>query len=394
MTSPTPVADGGITILHLAVDFNTPQRPKTTTAVEWFVQELGSFDNVVVAWRRRPKPGNRVTECEAPGYRLYDFPYFGLPLGLDLLPAMWIAARHTIRRLEADGIRPDLVHAHKFTFEGLAAWFIARHFGVPYVVALRGEVETKVFRMKPELRGLLRKVARGAYRLYFVSAWFRDEFHRYVPGQEARERLFPNIVRNIQPVIAPQPPSDRFVCIAQLDTWKRKGLAWLFEAFAQALKQQPDMKLDVIGRGSPEAVAKVTALIARHGLESNVTVVGGLPNAELLARLPGYRALLLPSVNETFGMAFVEALFAGVPVLFTRGTAIDGYVDGLGVARTVTPGSVPEIADGILELWRDAEAYRARIAAAAPQLFAAFDSAQAIEAYRQDVRAAVSTNQL
>lgn len=376
-------------ILHLAVDVNTPQRPKTTNAIEWFVRELGDCDNVVVAYQRRERPVPAPVECAADGFRLFHFPFFGLRLGIGLLPAMRRAARRTIALLEAEGIRPDLVHAHKFTFEGLAGHEIARHFGVPLFVSLRGEVETKVFRMKPRLRPLLRRVAADAARLYFVSAWFRDEFHRHVPAQAGKERNLPNIVRNIAPVITPQPPGERFVAILALDTWKRKGVRWLLDGLALARRARPELKLDVIGGGGDSSRARIARMIAARGLADAVTLVGPLPNAELLARLPHYRALLLPSLNETFGMVYIEALFAGVPILFTRGTAIDGYLDGLEVGRAVPPRDAKAIAAAILDLDTRTMEMRAAIAVAAPQLFAAFDPASNIARYRAEVRAAL-----
>lgn len=377
-------------IVHLAVDVNTPQRARTTTAIEWFVRELVDYDNIVIAYQRVERPAPAPVACVAEGFRLFHFPYFGLRLGIGLLPAMRRAAGRTIALLEAEGIRPDLVHAHKFTFEGLAGWHIARHFGVPLFVSLRGEVETKVFRMKPMLRPLLRRVAADAARLYFVSAWFRDEFHRHVPAQAAKERNLPNIVRNIAPAITPHPAGDRFVAILALDTWRRKGVRWLLDGLALARRERPGLKLDLIGGGSAQARGRIERMIAERGLADAVTLTGPLPNADLLARLPGYRGLLLPSLNETFGMVYVEALFAGVPILFTQGTAIDGYLDGLDVGRTVPPRDARAIAAAIVDIDTRTDEMRGAIAAAAPRLFAAFDPATNLARYRADIADALA----
>lgn len=384
------------TIIHLAVDANTPQRPRTTTAIEWFVDALDDeFANVLIAYQRQATW--RVAdpeECAPAGHRLFHFPFAGLKFGIGLLPAMRRAAQRTIALLEREGIRPDLVHAHKLTFEGIAGWYVARHFGVPLFVSLRGEVETKIFRRKPGLRPLLRRICADTARLYFVSAWFRDEFHRFVPPAPAKERLLPNIVRNIAPVIVAAPPGDAFVSVLNLDTWRRKGLRWLLDGLAVAVKREPAIRLDIIGGGSAASVARVEAMIAARGLAEVVTLVGSLPNDAVIARLPTYRALLLPSLNETFGMVYVEALFAGVPVLFTAGTAIDGYLDGLDVAVTVPPRDVPAIADAIVTLFERSSAMRAAIVEAAPQLFRTFDAETMVAAYKADVRAAIGSGQL
>ena len=384
-----------ITLVHLAVDYNTPQRKPTTNAIERFVEELTEFNNVVVALKRSvslrleaPVPGETITG------RVYHFPYFGLPLGLDLRSAMRTAARRVIQQLETDGIRPDLVHAHKLTFEGLAGWYVARHFGVPLLVSLRGEVETKVFRMKPELRGFLRRVAADAAKHYFVSAWFREEFNRYVPLQSAKERLLPNIVENIAPTIVPQAAGDAFVTVFNLDTWKRKGLRWLLDAFALALKQDQTLRLDIIGGGSIKNVALIEKMIAVRGLQHAVSLLGPMPNAMLLSRLPTYRGLLLPSLNETFGMVYVEALFAGIPVLLTANSAVDGYLDGLNVAFAVPPKDVGAISAAILQMSANNAILRKNIVAAAPTLFARFSPGESVKSYCNDVRNAVLSLQV
>ena len=299
---------------------------------------------------------------------------------------MRTAARRTIALLEREGVRPDLVHAHKLTFEGIAGWYIARHFRVPLFVSVRGEVETKVVRNKPELRPFLRRLCRDAEKIYFVSAWFRDEFRRHMPGLDQKQRLLPNIVRNIAPTIPrSDPEGNRFVSIFNLDTWKRKGLIWLLDGFARAVARDATLHLDLIGGGTAESVANAERLVAKYGLAQHVTLLGRIANADLLAMLPGYKALLMPSLNETFGMVYVEALFAGVPVLFTEKTAIDGYLDGLDVARAVPPRDAAAIAEAIIALSHDHRALRRNISEAAPQLFERFDPRRSLELYRADV---------
>ena len=388
--TPGIVKDADITIVHLAVDYNTPLRPRTTTAVEWFVGELTGFENVVIALLRTAKLSVAPpVECDAVAGRLFDFPFFGLPLGIGLHRAMRRAASGIIALLEQQGIRPSLVHAHKYTFEGLAGWYVARHFDVPLFISLRGEVETKVFRNKPLLRPFLRRIAHDATRLYFVSAWFEPMFRAFVPGETAKERRLPNMVRNIHHTIAITPPEHGLVSVFNLDTHKRKGLSWLLDAMVIAVNREPACKLDIIGGGSPASIARCSAMIAKRGLGSSVRLVGALSNAELLQRLPRYRGMVLPSLNETFGMAYIESLFAGIPVLYTAGTAVDGYLDGLGVAIATPPRDSGTIAFGLLELWRHPARFRENILRAAPQLFTTFDPATNIARYRDDVRMAV-----
>jgi glycosyltransferase involved in cell wall biosynthesis len=380
-------------IVHLAVDYNTPYRAPTTHAIEWFIDRLDDFDNVVVALRRsarlRIAP---VKESAGRNGRLFDMPYFGLPFGLDLHRSMRKSARQIIALLEKQDIKPDLVHAHKLTFEGLAGWYVARHFDVPLFVSLRGEVETKVFRYKPSLGNLLGKIAAYATRLYFVSAWFEAEFARRAPGHTAKQKRLPNIVRNIGPVIDVKPAGDRFVAVLNLDTRKRKGLKWLLDGVAMAAKADSSVRLEIVGGGSSKSFSAVRRMIAARGLGDVVHLGGRLDNETLIARMPHYLGLVLPSLNETFGMVYVEALFAGIPIIYTAGTGIDGYLDGLDVGIAVPPRDATSIKAAMLTVMSSSQEMRANISAAAPTLFAIFDPGASVAAYCQDVTDAIDAH--
>ena len=381
-------------VLHLAVEYNDPTRPRTTPAIEWFVEALAERGarSTVVSMRRTADPrAEALRDLGALGpARVFAMRYLGMPLGFGLDRAMARAAERIARAVEAANLVPDAVHSHKLSFEGLAGDRLARRWGVPHLVSLRGEVETKVFRRKPRYRPMLRRVAGDAARLYHVSPWFQDEFHAHVPRLPT-ERPLPNIVRNVSPSIAPQPPGKRFATILNLDIARKKGLPTLLRGVALAKERLPHVALDVIGGGTDAAVASARALAERLGVADRTRFLGPVPNAEVLARLPEARALLLPSLNETFGMVYVEALFAGVPVLHTRGTGIDGWLDGLDVSVAVPPRDARAVADAIEILDRKAEAYRDRLAAAGPELYRRFDPDRHADEYMSDLNALVGS---
>jgi glycosyltransferase involved in cell wall biosynthesis len=378
-------------VLHLAIEYNDPHRPRTTNAVERLVAEAVGVDNVVFSMRRRSLPWQRyaidcITVHES---ALVALGFWGLPGGLFLALSMWMAAGSIARKLESMGLKPDLVHAHKLTFEGLAAYFIARRYGIPLMVSLRGEVETKVFRWKPSYRPLLRAVCRRAIRIFHVSAWFVAEFHRSVAVQPAKEQLLPNFVSNVAVEIVPRPAQPRFLTVLNFDIYKKKGLHWLLTAFARFAENNADVGLDIVGTGRADSIAAVEMLIHQNSLEGRVKLLGPVANVELLRMMPDYMGLLLPSVNETFGMVYVEALFAGIPILYTAGTGIDGYLDGLDVGCVVRRGDVAAMSLAIERLAREAGPFRARIAAAALELYARFNKVDIIRRYLADIRTAV-----
>ncbi|WP_165784539.1 glycosyltransferase [Zhengella mangrovi] len=378
-------------VLHLSADYPDPYRTPTTTAVERLVAGATEARHVVVSLFRTTNPlGTYFRDCgETGGVRLFACCYFGPPGGIGLAAVMRHTARRIARVLADNGLEPDVVHAHKFAFEGIAAlWLVEKCFpGAALFVSVRGEAESKVFRYKPGYMPLLRRIAGRAKRVYYVSAWFRPLMEGRLGIDPEKQALLPNIVGNTRMHISPLDPEPRFVCVLNFDIRKRKGLEHLLAALARVRARHPQIGLDLIGGGSAESVTAVKEMIRQQGLDDAVRLLGRLDNAAVTEALPRYLGLALPSFNETFGMVYLEALFAGIPILYGRGTGIDGYLDGLDVGAAAEPGNVPEIA-AALEYILDRNAdLRRTIAAAAGEMHDRFDRNAILARYNADIMA-------
>lgn len=374
-------------ILHLTADYPDPVRDRTTKAVERFIDGLTNCDHVVISLKRQGNPAKTYfTDCGMlRGRRVFAHGYFAPPLGVGQLAVMWGIARRVRATLAGEGIRPDLIHAHRLTFEGFAGWFLSRWLKLPIVYSVRGEVEQKILRFKPTYRPIIRKMVREAARIYYVSAWFRPQLERFVPVTPHKSRLLPNIVENTRQPIVPVAPDRRIAIVLHYQFWRRKGLDRLIAAFARVADRLPGVALDVIGGGDVRFTNEVIGLVERSGCASRIRLLGAMDNAQLLQRLPGYLALAVPARNETFGMVYTEALFSGVPILYGRGTGIDGYLDGLDIGVGVDPLDIDEIAAGLTQLVeRNAELRRA-IAVAAPELCRRFEPSCLLAMYQKDV---------
>lgn len=352
-------------ILHITAEYPDPMRDRTTPAVKSFIDRLPELDHLIVSLKRVSDPRRRyVREFDRQGNQtVIAVGYWAPPAGLLHLNRMRSLADLIGSLLGRDGRRPTLVMAHKLTVEGVVAHELHRRLGLPYACCVRGEVESKYFRYKPNLRHTFGEVIRGAEMLYFVSAWFRRSIDERYPGAVRAASLLPNFTTaNLQPATVPGDP-HALVTVMDLNVYRRKGLPELIHALSVACRDNPALHLDVIGWTSPRLTAKADALIRSAGLQGRVRIVGFLDNAEVLRRLPRYAGFVLPSRNETFGMAYVEALLSGVPILHGRDTGIDGYLDGLDVSVAVPTGDVAGLADGLLRLVEHAPTLRVAIMA-------------------------------
>jgi glycosyltransferase involved in cell wall biosynthesis len=207
---------------------------------------------------------------------------------------------------------------------------------------------------------------------------------RFGTGPE-KERLLPNFVSI--PHIVPRAEFRRnaFVSVMCLSD-RRKGLDKLLPAFKEVVKRVPDATLDLVGRAPPEHMRRIQNLIDRAGLTACVHLVGAVEHRELLRRLGGYAGLLLPSRHETFGMSYIEALLSGVPVLYSLGSGVDGYMDGIEGAFGADPYSPASIRDAILAIVARQDAARAWLLGNREQLLARFGAPDHIRAYNADLR--------
>jgi glycosyltransferase involved in cell wall biosynthesis len=158
---------------------------------------------------------------------------------------------------------------------------------------------------------------------------------------------------------------------------RRKGLDVLLGALADLAREAGAPRLWIAGSGPErEALERRTRSL---GLEGRVRFLGQREDAaDLLAACDVF---VLPSRREGLGVAALEAMAAGRPVVATR-------VGGLGHAvvpgRTgllVPPDDTAALADAIRQLLHDPE-LRARLGAEGPRRVAeGFLAGQMVEAY-------------
>ncbi len=376
------------TILHISSEYLDPIRPPPITdAVLRLVDRLTDYPQIVISLKRVSDPRKAFWRDLGmlDGRRVIAYRYFAPPLGLAMHLCQKRVARRISRFMAEENIRPDVIHAHRFTFEGIAAWQLSRHLNTALFFSVRGEVEKKVFAAKPTYRPLFRRMAGDADRIYYVSAWFRDPFESHTGVDHAKTLLLPNFVHNARRTIAETTPERRLIIPMSLLAIDKKGLPELMEALASAAPGLADITLEVIGEGPQETRDRVLQLAQKSGLNERVILRPRMDNKALLAYMPSAMAMVMPSHNETFGMVYPEALFAGVPILYGTGTGIDGYLDGLNVGVAVKPGDVASIRAGLEKIVAENTAFRTAIRNHAKDLFERFDPDTIVARYRADV---------
>ncbi|MEO1773810.1 MAG: glycosyltransferase family 4 protein [Pseudomonadota bacterium] len=142
--------------------------------------------------------------------------------------------------------------------------------------------------------------------------------------------------------LIPKQPALHLLSIGSLIP--RKGHDLLIEALA-ALPPAP-WHLTIVGGARDLAyAAQIEALIAHHGFGNRITLTGEAAAEEVERALVDADIFVLASHYEGYGMAYTEAVAAGLPVIGTEGGAIAEAT--MGAARLVPPGDLAALTEAL-----------------------------------------------
>jgi glycosyltransferase involved in cell wall biosynthesis len=144
------------------------------------------------------------------------------------------------------------------------------------------------------------------------------------------------------------PDRDRFTVLSVCRFYPRKRLDLLLRAAAQAREMIPQLEIRIVGNG-PQ-YKRLKGICTELRLENIVHWLGDLPLARLAQEYKRADVFCLPSVQEGFGIVFLEAMAAGIPIVAVRAAAIPEVVRS---GILVQPESPEALADGIVRLFRD-----------------------------------------
>jgi glycogen synthase len=347
------------TILHISADFPDPMAPAKTPAVERLVTATDGFRHVVYSINR---VNWRTDIAMLPfGKDRIALAYGAPPYGFRLFPHLEPVAEAIGKDLRRRGIMPDLIHAHKFTVEGVIADRLSGPTGAPVVSNLWGDTDTKVFEAKPGLRARYRDIA-GRVAMFLPPSPWTGRYFGTALGVEARRITILPVLTAADDIITPHIcGKPQLITVFSWDAWKRKGFDTLLQALALVAEGLPNVNLDVFGRGGPKAVLAMTKLVERSAVADRVRLMQPIANTRVQQTMNGYAGFAMPSRRETFGMVFIEALLAGVPILWPRNQAIDGLFDGMTIGYASDARAVRDVADGLRLLVTQEERLKAEI---------------------------------
>jgi glycosyltransferase involved in cell wall biosynthesis len=135
----------------------------------------------------------------------------------------------------------------------------------------------------------------------------------------------------------PAPATPALVTVGHLVARKRH--ADVIRALALLSDRHPELGYVIVGDG-PER-ERLERLAASLGVQSRVALRGQLPHEQAVATAQAASVFVLPSIEEAFGVAYVEAMAGAVPAIGCTGEDGPAEIAAAGEGMTLVPPRDP-----------------------------------------------------
>lgn len=343
-------------VLHICSDF---PGSKVHHNLYKSLEQLGVTQEVYSYFMEKKYVGRNFFESEATKihyacilskYDRYFFRYKG-----------WKVTRDLRQRVDAKTI--DVCHATTLFSDGSVAYRLFKKYHIPYIVTVRNsDINIHLKRAWHEWP-YGKKILLNAERIVFISEALKRNFcnhpyiQRFLKEIEGKIILQPNGIDDYWIDHSDKdkevsPNNHNLIYVGVYD--QNKNIYRLIDAVLSLKEKYPNIFLTLVG-GRGELKNEIKDLAEAH---SDVLYFKGLvtDRDQLRELYQQHSVFVMPSIHETFGLVYIEAMSQGLACVYTKDQGIDGMFSKE-VGEAVDPLSVEDIARGIDAILENREKY-------------------------------------
>lgn len=283
------------------------------------------------------------------GVRVFYPRYLALPRSL-LQRQSGLSLGHSIRRCLVKkhhvSPKPDIIHAHSVFPDGYGAMKLSRRLNVPFCVSVRGtDIDVRAARsvynaqfMKHVLDKADAVMAPSPRIGRQLRATFNVDPTVICNGFELNETLDELYFSKVSKLL-----KERKIVTSVSRLLETKGIDLNLKAIKELSARYPTILYIIAGEGPYRH--QLEQLINELNIQESVIMLGHLNKSEVKAYLALSDVFSLPSSQETFGIAYLEAMSMSTPIVGCQGQGIDGIVQHGVSGFLVPPGDLGALVD-------------------------------------------------
>lgn len=248
----------------------------------------------------------------------------------------------------------SLFHAHSLFSNGYIAYKLNKKYDIPYIVAVRNTDINVFFNKMIHLRKLGINILKKAKNIVFISKTYRDYLmDKYIPSGYKEEFLEKSIVipngiddfwleNKFYEREKPRGKEINLLYVGIVN--KNKNIDTTIKTCEMFLEKGFSVRYTIIGNIKDE---KQRALIEES---SFINYIGHSNKEELISYYRNSDIFVMPSIHETFGIVYIEAMSQALPLIYTRGQGFDEQFEEGEVGYRVNSDSPSEIFERVKDI--------------------------------------------
>ncbi|HNP17861.1 MAG TPA: glycosyltransferase [Fulvivirga sp.] len=254
---------------------------------------------------------------------LYQFPSFPIFKKVNDLLRLYFGKKLFRKYVNNNGV-PNLIHLHSFENGILARW-IKREYNIPFVTTEHSSGFQRKLYTSWQLN-LARKTYEESSTMITVSEALKSTLIKHFDIEST-------VVGNMIDVelFAPRTLSKKYDFITVGGFHDSKNYPLLIDAFTNVRPKNPSFRLAIIGNGP--LMKEIEEKIIKNGLSDNIALLGSQTPNDIVKLLNQSLIFVSSSKIETFGVAIIEAMSCGLPVVVTKSGGPDHLItdDSIGL---------------------------------------------------------------
>ncbi len=255
----------------------------------------------------------------------------------------------------------DVVHAHSLFSNGYIALKLKQKYNIPYIVAIRNTDVNVFFKYMLHLRKLGIEIINEAEKVIFLSESYKNMvIEKYIPKNivdkiSNKIEVIPNGIDDfwINNKFNKNIDLERFnkkikvVYVGVIN--KNKNITTTAKALDLLNKKGYCVEFDVVGKILDE---KIYNEISKYEF---VKYIEPKVKEELIQIYRRNDIFIMPSIYETFGLVYAEAMSQGLPVIYSKGQGFDGHFKDGEIGYSVDSLDYNEILNKIEDIIKNYE---------------------------------------
>lgn len=240
--------------------------------------------------------------------------------------------------------KDTILHAHSLFANGGICYFTKIKEKCEYITAFRATdlyVYKKLFFYRP----FAKKIIDGANTLVFVSHSLKNNFLNVVKDKGLKEIIkkkgvvIPNGIPDIwfEDNIRKKEGlnENRIRFLYQGTLHRRKKVDYIIKIVEKLNSIGINAELEIVG-GGPER-ENILNQIQLSEYRDKINLKSWTNNfKEILKNYQSSDIFIMPSENETFGIAYLEAMAVGLPIIYRKNDGIDGFFNNIKVGAAIS----------------------------------------------------------